>query len=126
MSGESTSLLADLAPRGTLRASINLGNAVLAGGTPEDPTGVTVDLARAVAARLGVEASLVCVGAARESVEALRARLVDIGFLAVEPEREAELAFTAPYAVIEGVYVVPEASPIRSPADVDRHGVRVG
>ena len=51
---------------------------------------------------------------------------MDVGFLAIEPEREAELAFTAPYALIEGVYVVPEAGAVRSPADVDRHGVRVG
>ena len=116
----------DLAPEGVLRASINLGNAVLAAGTPEEPTGVTVDLAHAVAARLRVEARLLCVDAARRSVEALDAGVVDIGFLAIEPEREAELAFTAPYAVIEGVYVVPEDGPIASPADVDRHGVRVG
>jgi len=36
----------DLAPTGILRASINLGNPVLAQGTPTTPTGVTVDIAR--------------------------------------------------------------------------------
>jgi polar amino acid transport system substrate-binding protein len=126
MSAPATSVVGDLAPRGVLRASVNLGNAVLAAGTPENPGGVTVDLARAIASRLGVEVDLICVDAARKSVEALHAGLVDIGFLAVEPEREAELAFTAPYALIEGVYVVPDASPIRSPDGVDAHGVRVG
>jgi polar amino acid transport system substrate-binding protein len=50
----------------------------------------------------------------------------DICFLAVEPAREAEVAFTEPYALIEGVYVVPEESPLRSAADVDRAGVRIG
>jgi polar amino acid transport system substrate-binding protein len=120
-------LLADLAPEGALRAAINLGNSVLAGGSAEDPTGVTVDLARSVAARLGIGSSLVCVDAARKSVEALHAGLVDIAFLAIEPEREAEIAFTAPYVVIEGVYVVRETSRIiSSPGDVDAHGVRVG
>ena len=48
-----THVLADLAPTGVLRASINLGNPVLAQGTPEEPRGVTVDIARAVGERLG-------------------------------------------------------------------------
>jgi polar amino acid transport system substrate-binding protein len=116
----------DLAPTGVLRAAINLGNAVLASGTPQDPAGVSVDLARAVAERLGVEPAFHCVDAARKSTEALQTGVVDLAFLAIEPEREAELAFTAPYALIEGVYVVPERSTIRTPVDVDRHGVRVG
>lgn len=126
MSDPSAAVLRDLAPQGVLRASINLGNAVLAGGTPEEPSGVTVDLAREIASRLGVEACLRCVAAARTSFEALHTGVADIGFLAIEPEREAELAFTAPYALIEGVYVVPEAAAIASAHEVDRHGVRVG
>jgi polar amino acid transport system substrate-binding protein len=116
----------DLAPQGALRVVINLGNAVLAAGTPENPSGVTVDVAREIAARLAVEARLICVDAARKSFEALHARVADIGFLAIEPEREADLAFTAPYALIEGVYVVPETSALTSAAQLDRHGVRVG
>lgn len=119
-------VVADLAPDGVLRASINLGNPVLAAGTPEEPTGVTVDLAREIAARLGVAARLLCFHAARKSYEALRARHADLGFLAIEPEREAELAFTAPYVLIEGVYVAPDGSAVASPDDVDRQGVRVG
>jgi polar amino acid transport system substrate-binding protein len=120
------SVVRDLAPQGVLRASINLGNAVLAAGTPAEPSGVTVDLAHELARRLGVGAQLVCVDAARWSFEALVTGVADVGFLAVEPEREAELAFTAPYALIEGVYVVPTESALATADDVDRHGVRVG
>ncbi len=119
-------ILEDLTPTGTLRAAINLGNPVLAGGTPEEPAGVTVDLARELGRRLGVPVELVCFGAARESFEAMVAGRADICFLAVEPARAADVAFTAPYVVIEGVYAVPEDSPIRTVADVDRPGVRVG
>lgn len=130
MSPLPAAVVRDLAPHGVLRASINLGNPVLAAGTPDDPTGVTVDLAREIAARLGVEARLHCFDAARKSFEALHTGAADVGFLAIEPAREAELAFTAAYVVIEGVYVVPDAariaSPIGRPAEVDRHGVRVG
>lgn len=116
----------DLAPTGTLRASINLGNPVLAQGTPAAPAGVTVDLARALAARLEAPLELVCFDAARRSFEALTAGRVDICFLAIEPARAAEVAFTAPYAVIEGVFVVPRGSAIATTAEVDRAGVRIG
>ena len=116
----------DLAPTGVLRASINLGNPVLARGTPDEPGGVTVDLARAVGERLGVPVQLLCFDAARKSFEAMATGAADICFLAIEPAREAEVAFTEPYVLIEGVYVVRDASPLRSVADVDREGVRIG
>ena len=119
-------LAADLAPTGTLRASINLGNPVLAQGTPEAPSGVTVDIARELARRLGVPVSFQCFDAARKSFEALRTGAADVAFLAVEPARAAEVEFTAPYVLIEGVYAVAADSPIRTADDVDRTGVRVG
>ena len=117
---------AALAPTGTLRASINLGNPVLAQGTPEEPSGVTVDIARELASRLGVPVSFECFDAARKSFEALRTGAADVAFLAVEPARAAEVEFTAPYVVIEGVYAVVADSPVRTADDVDRAGVRVG
>jgi polar amino acid transport system substrate-binding protein len=116
----------DLAPTGALRASINLGNPVLAQGTPEAPAGVTVDIARELGARLGLPVELVCFDAARRSFEAMQDGRADICFLAIEPARETEVAFSAPYVVIEGVFVVPEDSPIARVADVDRPGVRIG
>lgn len=116
----------DLAPSGTLRASINLGNPVLAQGTPTAPSGVTVDIARELGNRLGVPIELVCFDAARESFEAIKQDRVDICFLAIDPAREETVAFTPPYAVIEGVFVVPSDSPIASTSEVDRIGVRVG
>jgi polar amino acid transport system substrate-binding protein len=115
----------DLAPTGTLRASINLGNPVLAQGPPAAPSGVTVDIARELGARLGVPVELVCFGAARDSLEAMKAGRADICFLAIDPAREDTVAFTPPYAVIEGVFAVPPGSPLTSSADVDRPGVRV-
>ncbi len=115
-----------LAPTGTLRAVINLGNPVLAGGSAAAPSGVSVDIARELGRRLGVPVAVDCVDAARKSLSALTSGAVDLAFLAVEPTRAAEVAFTAPYVVIEGVYVVPGDSPVRTPADVDRPGMRIG
>lgn len=119
-------ILSDLVPIGTLRASINLGNSVLAQGNETDPSGVTVDIARELGARLGVGVELLCFLAAKESFEAMNQGRADICFLAVEPARAETVAFTAPYVVIEGVFVVAEGSSMTSPADVDQPGVRIG
>lgn len=119
-------LVSQLAPTGRLRASINLGNPVLAQGTEEEPTGVTVDLARELAQRIGVPVEFLCFDAARKSFEAMVDRRADICFLAIDPTRAEQVAFTPPYVVIEGVYVVPADSPLHSATDVDRAGVRVG
>ncbi|WP_349362097.1 hypothetical protein [Streptomyces sp. H27-C3] len=78
----------DLAPNGVLRASSNLGNAVLAQGTPTAPTGITVNIAREVGARLEVPVELLCFDAARKSYEAMSAGRADLCFLAIEPARE--------------------------------------
>ncbi|MGW0228124.1 transporter substrate-binding domain-containing protein [Actinopolymorpha singaporensis] len=126
MTAGTAAISKDLAPTGALRASINLGNPVLAQGTPANPSGVTVDIAHEVATRLELPVRLLCFDAARTSYGAMAAGDADLCFLAIEPAREAEVAFTGPYVVIEGVFVVPRDSPLSSVADVDRPGVRIG
>jgi polar amino acid transport system substrate-binding protein len=126
MRNMSPAVVTDLAPSGVLRASINLGNPVLAQGTPAEPAGVTVDIAREIAVRLDVQVEFVCFTAARNSFEAMMTGQADICFLAIEPAREAEVAFTAPYVLIEGVFAVPSQSPLATVADVDSAGVRIG
>jgi polar amino acid transport system substrate-binding protein len=114
------------APTGTLRASINLGNPILANTDASGaPVGVSVDLAREFARRLGVDVELVTFGKAAASVDAVRAKQADIGFFAIDPARSAGLRFTAPYLWIEGAYLVPDASAPRDNADVDRAGTRI-
>ncbi len=119
-------LVTDLAPTGTLRASINLGNPVLAQGSAAKPSGVTVDIARELGSRLGIPVELTCFGAARESYNSMVEGRADVCFLAIDPAREATVAFTAPYAVIEGVFVVPGSSPAMASSEIDRAGIRVG
>jgi polar amino acid transport system substrate-binding protein len=119
-------IVTDLTPTGVLRTALNLGNPVLVQGTTAAPRGVTVDIANEIAARLGVTAEFRCFGAARESFEATVAGQADICFLAIEPARAAEIAFTAPYVLIEGVYAVPRESPLVTVADVDGEGIRIG
>lgn len=120
------SIIHAFTPTGKLRASINLGNPILAGKDAlGEPTGVSVDLARAFAASLGVELELVVFDAAGKSVQAVSEERADFGFFAVDPRRGETIAFTEPYVLIEGCYLVRDASPIRRNEDVDQQSVRV-
>jgi polar amino acid transport system substrate-binding protein len=126
MGDGTASIASDLAPSGVLRAAINLGNPVLAQGTAAAPRGVTIDIGREIAARLGIGVEFVCFDAARDSFGALMTGEADICFLGIEPARADEVAFTAPYVLIEGVYAVPDGSSLATVADVDSAGVRIG
>jgi len=115
-------VVADLAPTGKVRAAINFGNPVLAQKDPAtgEPSGVSVDLARELGRRLGVPVELVTFDAAGKVFDALKAGAWDVAFLAIDPARAADIAFTAPYVVVEGTYLVPADSPLRTIGDVDR------
>jgi polar amino acid transport system substrate-binding protein len=49
----------------------------------------------------------------------------DVAFLAIEPVRAAEIAFTAPYVLIEGTYLVRKDAPFQNVADLDKPGARI-
>ncbi len=119
-------VIKELAPSGKLRVGINFGNMVLAQGTPEAPRGITPDLARELGKRLSVPIEFIAFDAAGKTFEAMKNGSLDIAFLAIEPVRAAEIEFTAPYVLIEGVYLVPKDSPLKTIADADRDGVRIG
>jgi polar amino acid transport system substrate-binding protein len=116
-----------LAPTGRLRASINLGNPILAAADPATgrARGISVDLAQALADRLGVPLETSEYSAAAKSVDAVSGGVADIGFFAIDPLRAAEIAFTDAYLLIEGAYLVREDSPCQANEDVDRPGTRV-
>jgi len=118
-------------PTGTLRAAINLGNPILARRDADGAArGVSVDLATRFAALLGaeLELELVVVDAAGKSVDVVLAEQADIGFFAIDPLRGEHIAFTAPYVLIEGCYLVRNDSPLGANDEVDAadHRVVVG
>jgi polar amino acid transport system substrate-binding protein len=118
-------IVKSLAPTGKLRATINLGNMVLAQGTPAAPRGITVDISNELGRRLGVPVEFNCFDAAGKAFENFKSQGFDIVFLAIEPVRAADVDFTAPYVIIEGVYMVPMDSKLKAVADVDSPGVRI-
>lgn len=124
--GATEPLKSALTPTGVLRTVINLGNPVLAQGTPDAPRGVTIEIARQLAAWLDVPLANTSVPAARDAYAIIAAGEADVCFLAIEPAREDAVAFTAPYALIEGVYITRENSVLMTGHEVDAPGVRVG
>ena len=122
----SSSLLQSFVPTGVLRASINLGNPILAHRDSRgEPGGVSVDLARELALRLGVRVTFAAFDNAAKSVETVTNEAADVGFFAIDPLRGAGVAFTAPYVLIEGFYLVRNESPLTRNDEVDRVGNRI-
>lgn len=116
----------ELAPSGRLRAAINYGNIVLANRTQAGELGgVSVDIANELATRLGVPVDLVPFDTAGKVTAVAGQDVWDIAFLAIDPVRAGDIAFSSPYVLIEGTYAVPESSPLRTIEDVDREGAQV-
>ena len=118
----------ELAPTGVLRAAINLSNFLLVSGKTAagEPLGVSPDMARAVAERLGVPLEYVLFDTPGELADAAGENIWDIGNIGAEPERAKTIAFSTAYAEIEATYLVPAGSSIQSVDAVDREGVRIG
>src|SRR5436853_769968 len=123
----SPQIVSELAPTGVLRAAINMGNFLLVTGKAPngDPTGVSPDMAAAVAARLGVPVKFVPYARPGELADDAPKGLWDIGNIGAEPQRAAVINFTAAYCEIEATYLVPAGSPIRSVAEIDQPGKRL-
>jgi polar amino acid transport system substrate-binding protein len=121
-------LQAGLAPTGTLRAAFLATNPVQGRVDPQTGavTGPVADLVRELGRRLAVPVRLVPVPDASTVIAQVVMRQVDIGFLAYEAERAAQVDFSAPYALMGSAYLVRADSPFASSADVDRPGVTIG
>jgi polar amino acid transport system substrate-binding protein len=122
---DSTDIRAVLAPKGHVRAAINLGNAALAQRDEASGalSGVTVDLARSLAEELGVELETVLFNGAGKVTDAAGDAVWDVAFLAIDPKRAEVIAYSEPYVLIESTYAVPAESPIQGCDELDRPGV---
>ncbi|MCU1724298.1 transporter substrate-binding domain-containing protein [Pseudomonas sp. 5P_5.1_Bac1] len=124
MTTPNAAVLADLAPDGILRAAINFGNPVLAQRGPDgEPQGVSVALAKALADELGVALEMRTFDAAGKVFAALDEGAWTLAFLAIEPVREAQIAFSEPYVLIEGTYLVRAEAPFQQVEDLDQAGL---
>ena len=118
----------DLAPTGTLRATFLATNPVQGRVDPQSGavTGPVADLVRELARRRGVPFTIQPVPDAAAVIESVKSKRADIGFLAYEAARAAQVEFTHPYALMASAYAVRADSTIRTSQDVDRPGVTIG
>jgi hypothetical protein len=117
----------EIAPTGVLRVGINLGNPVIAqkGQDGGDPKGVGPSLGREIARRLGLPVKFLTFDTAGKMADAVKEGAWDVAFLAVDPARATDIDFTAPYAHIEGTYLVRADATYRGVAELDREGGRI-
>jgi polar amino acid transport system substrate-binding protein len=118
----------DLLPTGTLRASYIASNAAQAFIDPQtkEVRGPAAEITRELAKKLGAPFTIAGVAGVAGVLASVKAGEADIGFVAYDPVRAAEVDFSQTYALAQNTYLVRDASPIKSAADVDRPGVRVG
>jgi len=111
--------------RGTLRVGMDFGRPPFAYTVPDGQlVGMNVDLARDLAARLGVQAEIVNVSA-DGFTDAVRTGRVDILVSTLPPiSAFGDIAYSAPYIEIGERVIVRANSPIRTPDDLA--GRRVG
>ncbi|MBR9782015.1 MAG: ABC transporter substrate-binding protein [Rhodospirillales bacterium] len=117
----------EFAPTGTLRVAINVGNGVLTSYDEEtgQPGGITVEIANSLADELSLPIELKIFRSAGNVVEAVENGEWDVAFLARDPKRAEVIAFSTPYILIEGSYLVREDSDFLRNEDVDKPGVRI-
>ncbi len=116
-----------LAPTGKLRAALYPGTPTSILDPKEaQPRGVGYELGKALAERLGVPYEPVVYPKNADVLEAVKAGNADVAFTNASPARQKVMDFGPPYLLIELGYLVSANSPIKSLADVDQKGRRIG
>ncbi len=118
----------NLAPTGTLRAAYLQGNPAQAVQDPAtgEIRGASADIARELARQADVPVAILPVQGVQGVIDAVRTGKADIGFVAYEQSRAGTVEFSQTYMLVGQTFVVPEASPIRSVADIDQTGRKIG
>jgi len=118
----------DLAPTGTLRATYIASNPVQAfvDAKTGEVRGPAAELTRELARKLGVPLAINGARGVPGVIDSVKKGEADIGFVAYDPVRAAEVDFSQNYALAQNAYLVPAGSAINAVADVDRAGIRIG
>ena len=120
-------VIKQLAPKGYLRAAINLSNFLLVTGKESngDPQGVSPDMARALAKELNLDIKLITFNRPGELADAISQDVWDIGNIANEPARAKSIKFSLPYTTIESTFLTRNGLNIKTLKDVDKKGIKI-
>lgn len=118
---------AELAPTGTLRVALFLGNPILVSKDPSshELRGMAIILGKALAERAGVPFTPIEYATIPKLIEDMKAGAWDIAFIAFDPARGAILDYTPAYMVVDNTYLVAPGFPIRTITDADQPGIRI-
>ncbi len=118
---------AALAPTGKLRVAVYAGSPTsLVVGSGGQRVGVAYELGQQLARRLGVPFEAVELRRPADIIEALKKGEVDLTFTNATEARARDVDFTLPMLSVELGYLVPAGGKLKSSAEVDRSGVKVG
>lgn len=117
-----------LAPTGSLRIAVYAGSPTsMVENVPDaERRGLTVDIGREMARRLGVPATIQVYPRVAEVVAALQRGEADVTITNATAERQKILDFAPPLVALELGVLVPAGSPVSSVETIDRAGARIG
>ncbi len=112
---------ADLAPTGALRVAFLGTNPIQARVNPETGavSGPVADITVELASRIGVPQEFLPQSSAQAVIDLVVSGAADLGFLAYEDSRAAQVDYAGPYALMASSYLVAANSPLQNSADVD-------
>jgi len=124
----SSAATSELVPTGTLRATFIATNPVQ--GIIDAKTGAIKgpadELTRELGKRLGVPVKVTPANGVPGVLASVKNGEADVGYLAFDPGRAAEVDYSQIYSLAQNTYMVLENSPLKSVADIDRPGIRLG
>ncbi len=118
----------EIAPTGKLRVAIAIspaGGAFWSTKTESGYAGVPVDLAKEMAAQLGVAVEYVVHQNSGQITDAAAKGSWDVTFLPQDPERETKMSFGPVYEVADATYIVKPGSAVTNFRTLDQPGTKV-
>jgi len=116
----------DLAPNGTLRVGVLLSNPVLVTKKPDGTlAGVSVDLGRMIAAKLGARYQEVPYQTTDTFAKSFGAGEWDIAIGPRTPVAEKTSNLSPPFMLVDNIYVAAPDRQFSNASEVDRSGVRI-
>ena len=119
-----------LTPTGKLRVAVAVSPAPSALYSVKDAAtgelrGVTIELGRALARKLGVEPQFIEFLASGEIQNSAASNVWDVSFMPVDEERKKFVDFGNAYHLLQSTYLVAPGAKLATVADVNRAGVRI-
>jgi polar amino acid transport system substrate-binding protein len=116
-----------LAPTGTLRVAVYAGSPTSFVRRPGGETvGVAYEVGQVLGRELGMPVQVLQFERVQQVVDALKGGQADITVTNATEARARDIDFSEPIIRLELGYLVPGDSPLRSVADIDRPGQKIG